>query len=134
MKQCHVFHNRQSKPRPAEFAAPRLINTVETFKNPFLMLFRNPDSMIKHVNAEQVAAAPFHRNFDFGIFIAVFDRVVDQVDDRLLQKLGVGMNHHSARGRQSSTASRTAPSTEISGISSEELKRLCSRFERLRIS
>ena len=93
----YARQDRKAKSRTAGRLRAALINTVETFKNPFLMLFRNPDSMIKHVNAEQVAAAPFHRNFDFGIFIAVFDRVVDQVDDRLLQKLGVGMNHHIIR-------------------------------------
>jgi hypothetical protein len=79
-----VFDNGKSQARAAEFPTPPLVNAVETLKEPGEMLRGYTASMIADPNDNFVCVSGC---FNFYCFarLAVFDGIIEEVADRLLE-------------------------------------------------
>lgn len=87
MKLGDVLHDSQSETGSAERTAALLVDTVETFEDPGLVFRGDPASVVRYGNDGGVPIAG-QGQFDVGT-AAVFDRIGNQIGERLFQKLDV---------------------------------------------
>ena len=83
-----MFDDRKAKSRTAGRLRAALIDTVETLKNPLLMLRRDPDPGILY-REEGMSVLRSRRHGHRSVLLVISDRIVAQVVDQFLHKLPV---------------------------------------------
>ena len=83
-----MFDDRKAKSRTAGRLRAALIDTVETLKNPLLMLRRDPDPGILY-REEGMSVLRSRRHRHRSVLLVITDRIVAQVVDQFLHELPV---------------------------------------------
>src|SRR2546428_12893154 len=88
-----VLDDRESEPRPSERPRARLLHPEEALGEARKVLRWNPATRVRDVDLDHARVRPTPRTNGYDDPAAgwrVFDGVVDQVDQHLLQAVGVG--------------------------------------------
>src|SRR5918999_4312000 len=83
-----MLHDGQSQAGSPMFTAAGFIDPVEPFKQPGQIFFRNPNPFIAHPDDDLLSLADGVEPYG-AAWLAVVDRVVEQIDDGLLDQWSV---------------------------------------------
>ena len=78
--------NRQSESGTSDVS--RILSTIKSIENMRALVVTDPRAAVVHAH-DDVAMLVFHRH-DYGLPGAVFDRILDEIDDRLMNFGRVG--------------------------------------------
>src|ERR1035441_5146202 len=81
----NVLDDRKTQARAAHLARPGLIHAIEALEDPRQILGRNPDAAVGDADGHLASGHAARLHPDFAAPAVEFDRVVEQVDKRLLQ-------------------------------------------------
>ena len=87
-----VLDDREPQARPAVLARARLVYSVESLEDVFLMHWGNPRALIDHLHHPAVGRLA-HRDADGCPTVAVLDCVVHQVEKNLADTYRVGLDN-----------------------------------------
>ena len=84
----NVFYNSKAKAGSACFAGPAFVDTVESFKDPLLLIFRDTDAGVLY-REERVIILQAGPDQNGSVFTIVLDGILDEVFDEFLQEVPV---------------------------------------------
>src|SRR5688500_3114325 len=85
-----VLHDRESKPASADRARAVLVDAIEAFEDPALVIFRYPDSVVDDAH-DKLALAEVELDGHRSISTIILDRILDEVHNRLLQSIAIAI-------------------------------------------
>ena len=88
MSMGNVFNDSQSQTSAAEFTATGLVHHVKTLEYPIQVIFWNTATSVLYRDIDLVSLA-LDIDLNRFSFRTVLHRIVDQIDNRLLQKRGI---------------------------------------------
>lgn len=86
--ECDVFYNRKAETGASEFAAARAVDPVEALEYSGFVSGGDPMSGILYLNHE-LMGVPRYCYLHVAARPAVFNRIVDEVSERLLQEIAI---------------------------------------------
>ena len=97
MRLNNVFHDGQAETGTALVAGARFVQTIKSLKYPAFCVLRDSGAIVCHPNVDFIFSGRRCTNDHNSFLRSIFDAVIDQIPQDLLQSIEIGMGEQAGR-------------------------------------